>query len=436
MQPSAWKRVVVNSFTRWKEVVSGPGDHRLGKLESKDMSLTRIRLKKDPSSLFYSYEHMLLKVRGSAEWPCRIRHPAGAVLDMERDSAMNLLPIFKHAVVISFFVFVMMLLVDFLDTVSQMRANRLIRGGRWRQYSLAAFLGATPGCLGAFMNVSLYIHGVISFGALVGGMIATSGDEAFVMLTQFPAQAVVLFVLLLAGGVLFAWISDRLIQALGISPSEACREDQCIHCRSGTGATKGFNVVFGPASVSENFRRLSFTRFLLLALIAAFAFLVSTGIIGPAAWDWKRITFLVLSICAGVIAAVASEHYLHYHIWDHILKRHLFRVFCWSFGALLFIHWSLAFWNLESFIRTHMVWVLLISALVGIVPESGPHMIFVMMYAEGMIPFSVLFTTSFVQDGHGMLPLLSYSVKDFAMVKGLNLIFGLVAGGILFAFGF
>ena len=34
--------------------------------------------------------------------------------------------------------------------------------------------GATPGCLGAFMNVSLYVHGMISFGAIVGGTIATS----------------------------------------------------------------------------------------------------------------------------------------------------------------------------------------------------------------------------------------------------------------------
>ena len=105
-------------------------------------------------------------------------------------------------------------------------------------------------------------------------------------------------------------------------------------------------------------------------------------------------------------------------------------------GLCFFVHWGLAFWNLESFIQTHMVWVLLIGALLGIVPESGPHLIFVMMYAEGLVPFSVLFTTSFVQDGHGMLPLLSYSLKDSALVKLLNLVFGVTVGGILFALGF
>jgi hypothetical protein len=71
----------------------------------------------------------------------------------------------------------------------------------------------------------------------------------------------------------------------------------------------------------------------------------------------------------------------------------------------------------------------------GIIPESGPHLIFVMMYAQALVPFSVLFTTSFVQDGHGMLPLLSYSLKDSVVIKIFNLFFGLAVGGILYAMG-
>jgi len=47
----------------------------------------------------------------------------------------------------------------------------------------------------------------------------------------------------------------------------------------------------------------------------------------------------------------------------------------------------------------------------------------------------VLFTSTFVQDGHGMLPLLSYSIKDSVKVKAFNLSFGVIFGFILFAFG-
>jgi len=61
--------------------------------------------------------------------------------------------------------------------------------------------------------------------------------------------------------------------------------------------------------------------------------------------------------------------------------------------------------------------------------------VFVMMYAQGLIPFSVLFTASFVQDGHGMLLLLSYSIKDSLLTKIFNLVFGLAVGGALYALG-
>jgi len=73
---------------------------------------------------------------------------------------------------------------------------------------------------------------------------------------------------------------------------------------------------------------------------------------------------------------ICSEHYLEFHIWDHIIKKHLFRVFLWSFGALLFVHWGLVFRNLDSFIHDHMLWVLLIAALIGIIPESGPRILY------------------------------------------------------------
>ena len=62
--------------------------------------------------------------------------------------------------------------------------------------------------------------------------------------------------------------------------------------------------------------------------------------------------------------------------------------------------------------------------------------VFVMMYAKGVVPFSVLFTASFIQDGHGMLPMLSYSLKDSVLIKVFNLVFGLGIGGTLFMMGF
>ena len=179
---------------------------------------------------------------------------------------------------------------------------------------------------------------------------------------------------------------------------------------------------------------MSFTRFLLLALIVGFLFLVIAGILGPPTWNWKRTTFGVLSVFVFYIALSVSEHYLHDHIWGRIIKKHIFRVFLWTLGALLFLHFGLKFWDLNRFIHSQMFWVLLIAGLMG-GNTRGPHLIFVMMYAQDLLPFSILFDASFVQDGYGMLPLLSYSLKDSVLIKVFNLAFGLIAGGALFALG-
>ena len=80
--------------------------------------------------------------------------------------------------------------------------------------------------------------------------------------------------------------------------------------------------------------------------------------------------------------------------------------------------------------------VLIISALVGLIPESGPHMVFVTLYASGIIPFSVLLTSSISQDGHGMLPLFSYTIRDSVFIKIFNIVFALAVGGALSLFGF
>jgi len=60
---------------------------------------------------------------------------------------MQIISILKHAVMISFFVFVMMLLVDFIEIASKGGMSAIIKGGRWQQYTLAFFLGSTPGWL-------------------------------------------------------------------------------------------------------------------------------------------------------------------------------------------------------------------------------------------------------------------------------------------------
>ncbi|MCK5299920.1 MAG: selenocysteine protein, partial [Candidatus Aenigmarchaeota archaeon] len=85
---------------------------------------------------------------------------------------------------------------------------------------------------------------------------------------------------------------------------------------------------------------------------------------------------------------------------------------------------------------TSMIYILLAASIIAILPISGPNIIILTMFATGMVPFSVLLANSLIQDGHGLLPILGYSVSDALKIKLFNFIFGLTIGLILLLLGF
>lgn len=95
---------------------------------------------------------------------------------------------------------------------------------------------------------------------------------------------------------------------------------------------------------------------------------------------------------------------------------------------LLAFHYLDSYLGVEALIKDNLVIVLLIAVLVGLIPESGPHLIFVTLFAQGSIPFSILLANSIVQDGHGTLPLFAVSTRAFIMLKIVNMAFGLLLG--------
>jgi len=60
---------------------------------------------------------------------------------------------------------------------------------------------------------------------------------------------------------------------------------------------------------------------------------------------------------------------------------------------------------------------------------------FLVLFSEGLIPFSVLLVNTISQDGHGLLPLLSYSVKDTIYVQIFTTLFALAVGIVLYMMG-
>jgi hypothetical protein len=341
--------------------------------------------------------------------------------------ADGLLNAVKHALMITGFVFTMMLMIEYVNVLSSGKWQQRLTGRRWQQYLLAAFLGATPGCLGAFAVVTMYSHGVMSLGAVVATMIATSGDEAYVMLAMIPKQALALFTFLFGLGVAAGAVTDAL---MGRKAHEQTRHRDGLEvhepeqCRC-----------FPRGQILVQWRECSPARGILSIVLAVLILALTAGWVGPPRWNWVRVTILVASAFSLFIVSTVPDHFLEEHLWRHVARKHVPRVFLWTLGALLVLYVLTEHLHLEETIRRGRWIILLLACLVGIIPESGPHLIFVTLYAQGAIPLSILLASSVVQDGHGMLPMLADSRRAFMQIKAINFIAGLLCGALLMASG-
>ncbi|MBW1614481.1 MAG: arsenic efflux protein [Deltaproteobacteria bacterium] len=334
---------------------------------------------------------------------------------------------FKQALMITSFVFVMMLIIEYLNVQTKGSWQNSLQKSKWMQYILSAFLGATPGCLGAFTVVALYAHDIVSFGALVTVMIATSGDEAYVMLSMFPGKTFLLTLILFLIGIATGFVTDILFKPGSLIVKKIGREleihgeDEC--------------VCFPKGVILRQLKDFTTQRGLLIIALALFIAGLTFNQLGPPQWNWIKITFLLGSLLSLFIVSTVPEHFLEKHLWEHIVKAHVPRVFLWTFGALLLMYFLIDYLDLETWIKANYLIVLLIACLIGLIPESGPHMIFVTLFAQGSIPFGILLASSVVQDGHGMLPLLAESKRSFVSVKIVNFTVGLIAGLVFYLAG-
>ena len=325
-----------------------------------------------------------------------------------------------HALMITGFVFVMMLVIEYLNVLTQGIWQQGLRGSRWKQYLLAAFLGAIPGCMGAFAVVALYSHRIVSLGAVVAAMIATSGDESFVMLSMVPGTAGIIFLILLLVGLAAGVLTDVLLGAKAAQWAESSHEfdlheEETCEC-------------FPRGRITEQWRNCTLARGVLVVTLTLFIFGLLSGQLGPPAWNWLRITLLLTSGVGLFIVATVPDHFLEVHLWEHVAKVHVPRIFMWTLGAIVLMNVLVVHLQLGEWMQTNQLLMLLVACLVGLVPESGPHLVFLTLYTQGVIPFSVLLASSVVQDGHGMLPLLADSRLDFFRVKAINFAVGLGLG--------
>ena len=275
-------------------------------------------------------------------------------------------------------VILMMTLIEIFNVVSHGHLFRRLENHKIGQVAVASGLGMIPGCLGGFAGVSLYSHRMVGFGALTAALIATTGDEAFLMLTMFPSKAILIMGGLFLFGLVTGIITDLVIKAL---------------------QKKGKLLDLGADRCSDDNYELHDCD------------CHDHGHHHEGHEDGHEIM-----------------HFIKEHVWGHVIKRHLPVIFAWTFGVLAIFGILSTRIDMETWLRGNTGLMIVIAVLTGLIPESGPHMVFVSMFASGILQFPVLLASCISQDGHACLPLIAENKKSWIRVKTLKSMLALAAG--------
>lgn len=334
----------------------------------------------------------------------------------------------RTTILISGMVVVMMLMIESLNIGSKGRWAAALRRTRTGQVVVSAILGCIPGCMGGFASVSLYNNRMISFGALVAMLIATSGDEAFIMLGLFPKTALMLTAALLVIAVVVGLLVDAF--KVGRTKEMLVEDADEIHAED-------------LDHEHHHGRTFGWKRILMFACVAIYLLSLALGFLehehegaeevhyagfNLLSEDWMNIMFAVLGIVLLAVLLFGADHIVEEHLWRRIFIKHLPPIFGWTFGILLLLGICSQFVDIAAWTSANVPLMILFATLIGIIPESGPHLVFITLFASGAIPFPVLLASCISQDGHAALPLFAESKSAFLKAKAINCVVALVAG--------
>ncbi len=356
-----------------------------------------------------------------------------------------LIDVLRNTVLITGLVIVMMMLIESLNIESRGLFFKGLEKTRVGQVVFAAMLGSIPGCMGGFAAVSLYTHRMLSFGALIAMMIASSGDESFMIIAMVPDKAVQIFLILFAiavnCGIVTDLVNDRLHGKKRNGGNVVINETSAGNCGHG----------YEVHEENDKKRTVSWLRVLMFLGVAIFIAALVSGTLDhehhhEAAAEqsfainlldetWMQYLFAALSLIVLGCLIFASDHFVKEHLWEHIVKKHLPGIFCWTLGVLLFVSIGLQYIDISGWISSNTALMILLAAAIGIIPESGPHMIFVTLYAGGVVPLPVLLASSISQDGHSSIPLIAENKKSFAYAKLINFGVAVIVGFAAMLFG-
>ena len=287
-----------------------------------------------------------------------------------------------------------------LDSLTKFDVKNFLSKTQKFHVSIAAFLGAIPGCGGAIIVVTQYIQGRISFGSLVAVLTATMGDAAFLILAIEPTTGLLIFGIGIIVGSISGYIID-FIHGINFMQSETKIKVEF----------EKINKTF--VSNFNFFWRFLFIPGFILGILVAFqiefspaynsllVFVASAGaILSIFMWSLNPLSDFQCSTdkSRGLLSRVVdTTNFVTTWVISGFL---VFEIFMY-FTSL----------DLKIFFDLWLPFVPLVAILFGFLPGCGPQVVVATFYLNGYIPLSAELGNAISNDGDALFPAIALAPK-------------------------
>ena len=365
------------------------------------------------------------------------------------------------------FVATVLLIVGIINHTSGQWLISSLKKAKFVQPILGALLGLIPGCGGAIFVMPLYLKGTVSFGTVIAALVATMGDSAFLLISSNPDAFLAVSII----GFICAIIAGYVIDLLGIDGGFSKKREKRLaqlqvdkethdelhhHTAKHIGHEEGdeADILFHHTPERKHTWIYNFTHghfYIVFWFITLIGLLFGTLELLNVDFESndtlssivRHIGIIGTLMCVGYLVfnrkmikrneLEGEEHKLHSlkETFIHDAVDVSF-VTSWVFVAFVIYKCVVLAVGGESVVESWMlaagIMTVITGALVGIIPGSGPQIIFIALYGKGLIPFAALIANAISQDGDALFPLLAIDRKSSIIATLITTIPALIIG--------
>ncbi|NRA62151.1 MAG: arsenic efflux protein [Psychrobium sp.] len=305
---------------------------------------------------------------------------------------------------------------------------------QWLQVPIAALMGALPGCGGAIIVVTQFVQGRFSFGSFVAVLISTMGDASFLLLSQRPKIALLVFVLSLIAGTLFGYLVD-LIHRDG------------FYCKPQTDA---------PTVAKSSYSALidkAVKPFIGILSVGLFLGILQAFQIDPNSVFGDYSQYKPATMLGFVGAMMCIMFWINRPLptwsgartcedkqpidWSSVVAETSF-VSVWVIVGFLLFELTIYFFQLDlkSIFGSLGAFLPLAALAVGFIPGCGPQILVTSLYLSGAVPLSAQISNAISNDGDALFPALALAPKAAMLATLYSAIPALILGYLFYFAGY